>query len=577
MTAMSGCTDLLESDPTIAAASNLDETHLGTVENEHGEVNEIWVSFSQLSISWEGMPDTVEELEIRVLLQDMGDLVFEHIEPGDWDRGDSHEFSADDGLGGELLEETSLTADSFRVDEDGAEETFSIPLHLEVSLRDTAGDLLHTETFDLLVEFTVVNRSEDPEDPDDQMDDSVGDDPNDVDDPADEDLPADDEDEPADDIPPNDEDSDNDVEEDTEDPGVGDDPNGNGADDDPPEDNVITGAIEFQLGGTYEIGEDFTSDADEVLRNASGEVVVIEGRGHTISGNGENLCVSNVHGDMTIRNLVITDFEQCATDGDVVAPTPTYFEGVTFRDSSIGFRSFMPEPLEVIDCVFRDLEIAFDLYDSWDNGPFIQETHFVGCDTVMQVDIVNDVRIEDSTVEDCGELMISSGSIEHCDFEFSSGGVRLAADPSGGFGGGEFRMAHTTVSTPDTAFTLTYGNAVIRRCDLDGDMAIDFGESVHRDMMIVHSNILGPCQFDPTAMDEDPRVEATCNWWGDATGPSHPDNPLDDPLGVETSGDVDFEPWMTEAISDDTDLDARCEGPLEPSMEAEVDIGGSVA
>jgi hypothetical protein len=43
-------------------------------------------------------------------------------------------------------------------------------------------------------------------------------------------------------------------------------------------------------------------------------------------------------------------------------------------------------------------------------------------------------------------------------------------------------------------------------------------------------------------------ISAENNWWGDASGPYHPTlNPSG--LGDEVSDDVDFEPWLTSAVT----------------------------
>ena len=48
-------------------------------------------------------------------------------------------------------------------------------------------------------------------------------------------------------------------------------------------------------------------------------------------------------------------------------------------------------------------------------------------------------------------------------------------------------------------------------------------------------------------------VDATCNWWGDASGPYHP--PLNSlAIGDEVSDDVDFEPWLNAEVGGPGDL-----------------------
>jgi hypothetical protein len=66
-----------------------------------------------------------------------------------------------------------------------------------------------------------------------------------------------------------------------------------------------------------------------------------------------------------------------------------------------------------------------------------------------------------------------------------------------------------------------------------------------------------------------PPVDATCNWWGAASGPENAaDNP--DGAGDPVDDDVDFEPWLTgEAPGGD------CNGPLlNPETKEDCKHGG---
>ncbi len=53
-----------------------------------------------------------------------------------------------------------------------------------------------------------------------------------------------------------------------------------------------------------------------------------------------------------------------------------------------------------------------------------------------------------------------------------------------------------------------------------------------------------------TQFDGQVDTHAPCNYWGDPTGPVHPENPFEDPEGDEIDGDVEFIPWSVEPIRD---------------------------
>jgi hypothetical protein len=84
-------------------------------------------------------------------------------------------------------------------------------------------------------------------------------------------------------------------------------------------------------------------------------------------------------------------------------------------------------------------------------------------------------------------------------------------------------------------------------------------------VLINFNNIVGNA-FYGVVKGGDETLDATCNWWGHASGPYHETlNP--DGMGDAISPGVDFEPWLeaegvTETVTDDT-VDARDEADTE--------------
>ena len=64
-----------------------------------------------------------------------------------------------------------------------------------------------------------------------------------------------------------------------------------------------------------------------------------------------------------------------------------------------------------------------------------------------------------------------------------------------------------------------------------------------------HNSIHGNTEYGIDASDnEGYTIYATNNWWGDASGPYHPSgNP--DGEGDNITDNVDFDPWLAEAIT----------------------------
>lgn len=58
-------------------------------------------------------------------------------------------------------------------------------------------------------------------------------------------------------------------------------------------------------------------------------------------------------------------------------------------------------------------------------------------------------------------------------------------------------------------------------------------------------------------------LTATCNYWGHPTGPTHDDNPNNNPKGDSVEGDVDFRPWNTRRIGRGANPENSCVGGRE--------------
>jgi parallel beta-helix repeat protein len=65
---------------------------------------------------------------------------------------------------------------------------------------------------------------------------------------------------------------------------------------------------------------------------------------------------------------------------------------------------------------------------------------------------------------------------------------------------------------------------------------------------VIHNNNFEGNQYGVYNSDDMVLIDAENNWWGDASGPYHPsDNPSG--LGDEVSDYVDFDPWLTSAVT----------------------------
>ncbi|UCG48748.1 MAG: filamentous hemagglutinin N-terminal domain-containing protein, partial [Phycisphaerales bacterium] len=81
-------------------------------------------------------------------------------------------------------------------------------------------------------------------------------------------------------------------------------------------------------------------------------------------------------------------------------------------------------------------------------------------------------------------------------------------------------------------------------------------------------------------------IDATANWWGDATGPQHGDNPHASPLGAPASGNLNIKPWNATATVTPATQNVEVDHPggsiitvsdtIQGGIDAAIDGGGDI-
>lgn len=110
-----------------------------------------------------------------------------------------------------------------------------------------------------------------------------------------------------------------------------------------------------------------------------------------------------------------------------------------------------------------------------------------------------------------------------------------------------------------TGIELFMGDASIANNSIAGNGIGIHLNAVHGDAeewgptATVEANMIEGSDEYGLANDTDLAVAAMCNWWGDADGPSHDDNPNDETDGDAIRGPAEFIPWRTEP-------DGSCDG-----------------
>lgn len=81
---------------------------------------------------------------------------------------------------------------------------------------------------------------------------------------------------------------------------------------------------------------------------------------------------------------------------------------------------------------------------------------------------------------------------------------------------------------------------------------VDGEATAHEVTSLANNNLLAPNGAE--SKDEDHALDATCNWWGDRSGPTHDDNSDGDGTwALERGGaEIDFEPWLNASAPSQT-------------------------
>jgi len=148
-------------------------------------------------------------------------------------------------------------------------------------------------------------------------------------------------------------------------------------------------------------------------------------------------------------------------------------------------------------------------------------------------DIVGDIHIRDNEMTN---LYLGVGS-------FAGGGEIEDNEIHDNLIGIQLGQVSGTWATAPTAGLSITGN------DIENNKRGIWAQSFEPDGIAAHfNNIVGNTEYG--VINEDPEndvFDATNNWWGDASGPYHPDtNP--DGTGDAVSDNVNFTPWLTEPV-----------------------------
>ncbi|EMA65659.1 right-handed parallel beta-helix repeat-containing protein, partial [Halorubrum kocurii] len=349
----------------------------------------------------------------------------------------------------------------------------------------------------------------------------------------------------------------------------------------------IEGPTTIDEPGRYVVADDLSAEGDGIEIAAND--VTIDGRGHRLEGDGRRAGIRIRDGarGVAVENLTVRDFRRGV---DVGWGSSLTLSAATIEGNAAdGVRSDGEAEIECDGVTIgRNGGSGVDVYDGRVSirDCEIRENAERALDasaraTAVVVDSVvadngggvllpatGGSRVERALIEGNDGAGLETPPVGRASVGGNDGSLRTAApvdrSPIEANGGPHLRSAPVGSPSLDDPVLVRHcevrGNAgpgiehangflEVRDCALVGNgvgyrlrAGAEF-EAVLRDN-VIEENEEGGAVADATPF---PRpIDATCNWWGDETGPRHRDNPLDDPNGQSVSDRVEFLPWSAE-------------------------------
>lgn len=309
--------------------------------------------------------------------------------------------------------------------------------------------------------------------------------------------------------------------------------------------------------GEYVLTNDLSAEGDCLGIAITTSNVTIDGNGHTISGNGTDAGIV-LDGSAVIRNLTIENFERGI--GTVLTSNEITLENTVVSDNLVGVEGGLGHQIDIRDSTIRDNGIGINPGEG--SQLSITQSTLSGNDNeAVSTSLGHSIEVENSTVRANG-AGIATGEGLFADNTISNNdgyGIRLIGlvapadlgtativgnDIQGNAGPGiEFTASSGLVR--ENTIANNQNGIVLSGVPRDGS----FPTSRTPSYELTTNNIENNDEFG-IQNNADPVAVATCNYWGDRTGPEHEDNPRENPKGDSVSDDVAFVPWSVDRIQD---------------------------
>lgn len=311
--------------------------------------------------------------------------------------------------------------------------------------------------------------------------------------------------------------------------------------------------------GEYVLTDDLTAEGDCLgLYNSD---ITLDGNGYTISGDGTGIGIS-AEGSPVVRDLTIENFETGCYS--FLPSNDITFENTVVSDTAVGIDGDPRTNISIRDSIIKDNDIGVGPTEGLNIT--ITESTLSGNESAVSTGLGNFMEVENSTVRDNG-TGIEAGEGTFVDNTITSNdgyGFRLIGLIAPTDLGTATIIGNDIQNNGGPGIEFTSSSGEVRENTIAGNQSGIMLSGVDRDTFgdktpdyqITKNNIENNTEFG-VGNNSVVTATASCNYWGDPTGPVHEENPFEDPEGDEIDGDVEFIPWSVEPIRDG---EAICSG-----------------